>query len=76
MVEQVVGLRFVVEGEREAEQAIKDVSRSQDNLSRNILKGTQVAQRLERQYRMLDKAFNTGKISAQQYANANHEDTC
>lgn len=70
MVEQVVGLRFVVEGEREAEQAIKDVSRSQDNLSRNILKGTQVAQRLERQYRMLDKAFNTGKISAQQYANA------
>jgi phage-related minor tail protein len=39
-----------------------------DNLGLSVVKQVRVVERLERHYRLLDKAFNTGKISAQQYS--------
>jgi len=39
-----------------------------DSLGLTILKQIQTIQRLEKNYKQLDRAFNTGKLSAQQYA--------
>jgi hypothetical protein len=39
-----------------------------DSLGLTVLKQAQTIQRLERHYKQLDRAFNTGKLSAQQYA--------
>ena len=39
-----------------------------DSLGLTVVKQSQTVQRLERHYKQLDKAFNSGRISAQQYA--------
>lgn len=39
-----------------------------DSLGLTVVKQTQTVQRLEKYYRLLDQAFNAGKISGQQYA--------
>jgi len=39
-----------------------------DSLGLTVTKQAQTVQRLERYYKQLDRAFNTGKLSAQQYA--------
>jgi hypothetical protein len=56
-----VSIEIGVTGERQATQALR-------NLDNSIVKNIQTAQRLERGYALLDKAFNNGKISAQMYA--------
>lgn len=70
MAEQVVGLRFVVEGAGESVAAINNVGKAQDTLAGRIRQGIQRAQQLERQFAALDKAFNSGKVSAQTYSSA------
>lgn len=47
-----------------AEQA----SRSLDRLQGSVVNNLKTVERLERNYKLLDKAFNTGKITAQRYA--------
>lgn len=56
-----VSIELQVTGERQTTQALR-------NLDNSIVKNVQTAQRLERQYADLDRAFNSGKISAQMYA--------
>lgn len=47
---------------------VKSASGDVNQLGLTVVKQAQVIQRLEKHYKLLDKAFNTGKISAQQYS--------
>lgn len=72
MVNQVVGLEFVVSGDNEALSAIGRVDQAQSSLGARLVKGAAIAQRYEAQHRKIDRAFNTGAISLKQHGAASN----
>lgn len=65
MVEQVVGLRFVVEGEREAKRALKEVSDNQSKLTRDILRGADQVKSLSREWDKANRYLQDGTIKTE-----------
>lgn len=65
MVEQVVGLRFVVQGEREAKRALKEVSDNQSKLTRDILRGADQVKSLSREWDKANRYLQDGTIKTE-----------
>jgi hypothetical protein len=63
----VVGLRFTVEGEREAFAAIKTYETLKKNLSNSIQQGVSVINRLEGEMKRLVTAYQKGTITERTY---------
>jgi len=63
MVEQVVGLKFVVDGEAQATAAIKRVSQSQDKLRNDILRGADALQRIQSNWDKTNRLLDQGTIN-------------
>jgi len=70
MVEQVVGLKFVVEGEREAKRALKEVSDNQSKLTRDILRGADQVKSLSREWDKANRYLQEGTINSKAHAQA------
>jgi len=67
MANQVVGLEFVVSGEREATAKLKTFSHQQDQVSNSIRRGISVTQRIEGDIRKLTSALQRGTITEKAY---------
>lgn len=50
MAEQIIGLKFVVQGQAEASRALREVADNQNKLSRDIMQGAQRVQSLAREW--------------------------
>jgi len=60
----VVGLRFVAEGEREATNAMKRFQSAQDRLTRSVLDGASRVQSVSSAWNRANQAFRDGVLSA------------
>jgi RNase H. len=70
MVEQVVGLEFIVTGATEATAAIKRMADSQAQLTGSISKSLGITQRVENEVRKLAKSYTDGSLNLNQYTKA------
>ena len=68
MVEQVVGLKFVVEGEREAKRALKEVSDNQSKLTRNIMTGANRVKALGAEWDKANRYLKDGTLESKAHA--------
>jgi phage-related minor tail protein len=64
---EVVGLRFVVEGDRKATAAIETFERQKQKLSSSILQGVGIINRLEGELKRLLDAYQRGTITERTY---------
>ena len=70
MVEQVVGLRFVVEGEREATAKLKTFQHQQDKVTNSVKTGASIAKRLENDIKSLNSSLDKGTIGQKAFDSA------